>query len=47
MNVDLFGNLIVEDEAFEYKVQKKSPFDTQKTLVIKRILTTSKTIVRG
>lgn len=27
MNVDLFGNLIIEEESYEPKVQKKNPFD--------------------
>lgn len=27
MNVDLFGNLIVEEEVFDTTVKKKSPFD--------------------
>ena len=32
MNVDLFGNIIVEEQPYEVKVQKKNPFDYTKDI---------------
>lgn len=32
MNVDLFGNIIVEEKPYEVKVQKKNPFDYTKDI---------------